>query len=290
MALLLFTAPWCPVCQDFEIHYSILRNKYTPFSDVLISRVNGDENPSLMTDFGIDEYPSFILFNRDCYYSQGGCLDQLQYWRYNGTANDAEDLSKFIDESMLERRIELNVPLIAQPDQGPCKGVAADLQDTTKPCPLSQTVPDGQPEPVGPNLFGPSTKGTKEPKSPTLWETRLTEEKLDSNLKLGLITTEEHAQKKQEILGEAVGFKEAEETPEGAATPAAEGTSQGASKVEQMVQKEGAIMDESMMNAAGMNVGATAMVQASASHAAARPTCRVADRPQGIVLPDVSGQ
>lgn len=223
MALVTFYAEWCPVCKDFDVQFSILRNKYDPFTDVLVARVNGDENPTLMTDFGIDEYPTTILFNRDCYWSDKGCLDQLQWWKYSGESNDHTDIIRWIDQVWTDRRIELATPMNAPYDQGPCPGVAADLRPEGAPCPgMSPPGLDELPPEAGKtNLFGerempvlppspnlPPPNGGIYPGNAKGWEKKLTREMLDKYYADGKINEVEYGLKKI-----AMGF----EKPDGTA-------------------------------------------------------------------------
>ncbi len=93
--LLVFYVPWylfpfelividlflrCPVSRDFMLNYDLLRVKFEPFDNVLVAKVDADQNPNLVNDFGIDEYPALVFFRRDCYWSAGGCYDQMA-WR-----------------------------------------------------------------------------------------------------------------------------------------------------------------------------------------------------------------
>jgi len=102
--LLVFYVSWCPVSRDFMLNYDLLRAKYEPFDNLLIAKVDADQNTNLVADFGIDEYPGLVFFRRDCYWSAGGCYDQMVWQRYNGTTNEFEDVDAWLQQQLLDEQ------------------------------------------------------------------------------------------------------------------------------------------------------------------------------------------
>lgn len=54
-----FTAPWCSYCLMQKPILKEIASK-----DIWIGEVNPDENPSLVKRFGIEGFPSFLLFKQ----------------------------------------------------------------------------------------------------------------------------------------------------------------------------------------------------------------------------------
>lgn len=115
--LLVFYVSWCPVSRDFMLPYDLLRAEFEPYSDLLVAKVDGDENPNLVADFGVDEFPSILFFRRDCYWSATGCMDPMVWKRYNGTSNDVDSVSAWAHSQLLEELNENSFKqLPSQPD------------------------------------------------------------------------------------------------------------------------------------------------------------------------------
>jgi len=103
-ALLVFYVSWCPVSRDFMLNYDLLRAQYEPYDNVLIAKIDADQNPNLVNDFGINEFPGLVFFRRDCYWSAQGCNDQMAWRLYNGTSNDYEEVDKWIQFQLSEEQ------------------------------------------------------------------------------------------------------------------------------------------------------------------------------------------
>jgi hypothetical protein len=102
--LLVFYVSWCPVSRDFMLNYDLLRTRYEPFDNLLVAKVDADQNPNLVGDFGVEEYPSLVFFRRDCYWSPMGCYDQMAWNRYNGTSNDYDEVTRWIEQQLMEEQ------------------------------------------------------------------------------------------------------------------------------------------------------------------------------------------
>lgn len=119
--LLVMYAKWCPVSRDFMLQYDYLKDEYHSGDRVLVAKADAEQNPNLVADFNVVEFPQIILFQRDCYWTPNGCLDESQHFVYNGTANEAEEIRVWVEDTMLYIHASMNTAELPPVPEGPCK-------------------------------------------------------------------------------------------------------------------------------------------------------------------------
>jgi protein disulfide-isomerase-like protein len=60
--LVLFHAPWCGHCKDLMPEWDKVAEKHSSSSDVVLKKVNCDEEPEKAKKHGVSGYPTIILF------------------------------------------------------------------------------------------------------------------------------------------------------------------------------------------------------------------------------------
>ena len=54
-----FYAPWCPHCQEFTPELETIASEY----NLVLAKVNVDQNPNLTQSYGVQSFPTVQLFN-----------------------------------------------------------------------------------------------------------------------------------------------------------------------------------------------------------------------------------
>ena len=57
--LVYFYAPWCPHCQEFTPELETIASEY----NLVLAKVNVDQNPNLTQSYGVQSFPNVQLFN-----------------------------------------------------------------------------------------------------------------------------------------------------------------------------------------------------------------------------------
>ena len=63
--LVLFYAPWCGHCKALKPEWNKIEQKYQNNDKIKVTKVNCDENPDQAKKYGVDSYPTIILFKGD---------------------------------------------------------------------------------------------------------------------------------------------------------------------------------------------------------------------------------